>query len=275
MTLVYVSEGEFLMGADAEIGFQACQDLYEPYLDTYCSEVAYLDEEPVHIVWLDAFWIDQTEVTNAMYAALLNKTGNKIEWGEPWYAASEPEARIREEDGVWVVEVGYEDHPVTLVTWHGAHSYCEQMGRRLPTEAEWEKAARGTDERIYPWGNEFDGEKLNFCDQDCERYPNPNYDDGYEVTAPVGSYPQGASPYGALDMAGNVREWVFDRFAIDYYERSEYRNPDGPASSLGDIRVYRGGGWSDTGDHTRTTVRHPRTPLYETNDRGFRCVLNK
>lgn len=275
MTLVYVPEGEFMMGADARIGFEACKKLLAPYVDNYvCSKVVYSDEEPVHAVWLDEYWVDQTEVTNAMYAAFLNQVGNKVEWGDPWYGASNPEARIQEKDGVWVVEEGYEDHPVTLVTWHGAHSYCERVGRRLPTEAEWEKAARGTDERIYPWGDEFNGEMLNFCDRDCEFLANSNYDDGYETTAPVGSYPQGASPYGALDMAGNVREWVFDRYARRYYERSEYRNPDGPDESLGDIRVWRGGSWSDTGDDTRITGRHSDVPTHEWIDIGFRCVLS-
>ncbi len=277
MTLVYIPEGEFSMGADRSVGLQACQELFEPFAEPLdCGEgYAFRNEEPVHAVWLEAFWMDQTEVTNAMYAALLNKVGNKIEWGDPWYDASDPEARIHEVDGAWIVDGGYEDHPVMLVTWHGAHSYCERVGRRLPTEAEWEKAARGTNQRTYPWGNEFDGTKLNFCDQNCWDSPNTNYNDGYIMTAPVGSYTMGASSYGVLDMAGNVHEWVFDRYGGDYYGRSPYKNPEGPSESLGDNRVLRGGSWFSTGDFTRATERDHHSPTYKWAAIGFRCVLSE
>lgn len=275
MTLVYVPEGEFTMGADRSIGYQACLELFDPFVENFeCYEEVYDDEEPVHTVWLDGYWMDQTEVTNAMFADFLNTHGNQIEWGETWLDVSEPDVRVLEQDGVWIVEAGYEDHPVTLVTWYGARSYCGWMGRRLPTEAEWEKAARGTNERIYPWGNEFNGDKLNFCDRDCPFFANPNYNDGYITTAPVGSFPQGASPYGVLDMAGNVREWVFDRYTHNYYEISPRENPDGPAESLGDIRVWRGGSWSDAGDNTRISVRNPYRPTHGWVDKGFRCVLS-
>ncbi len=277
MILVYIPEGEFSMGAERSVGLKACQELFEPFaVPLDCGEgIPFGVEEPIHDVWLDGYWMDQTEVTNAMYAVLLNKIGNKIEWGEPWYNASDPEARIHEIGGTWIVDESYEDHPVTLVTWHGAHSYCERVGRRLPTEAEWEKAASGTDQLIYPWGSVFAGSKLNFCDQNCWNSPNVNFNDGYTTTAPVGSYPQGASPYGVLDMAGNVYEWVFDRFGRKYYEKSPYENPEGPAESLGDIRVMRGGSWFSTGDITRTTYRYSRVPTFTWTATGFRCVLSE
>lgn len=277
MDMVYIPEGEFAMGADSSIGFSACKDLFEPFASPLdCGEgIPFGVEEPVHSVWLDGYWMDKTEVTNAMFVALLNKVGNKIEWGEPWYNTSDPDAQIHEIEGTWVVEEGFENHPVSLVTWHGAHSYCERVGRRLPSEAEWEKAARGTDQRIYPWGNEFDGTNLNFCDQNCWDSPNIYYNDGFVTTAPVGSYPQGASPYGVLDMAGNVYEWVFDRFGRNYYENSPYKNPDGPAESLGDIRGLRGGSWFSTGDITRTTSRYSRIPSFTWTATGFRCVMSE
>lgn len=275
MIQVYVPEGEFVMGADHSIGYHACQELFMP-LGAYndCFAEAYYDEEPEHMVWLAAYWIDQTEVTNGMYAALLNKAGNKIEWGDPWYDATDPKARLHKDDGVWVVDEGFEDHPVTLVTWYGAHAYCESVGRRLPTEAEWEKAARGIDQLSYPWGNEFDGTKLNFCDGNCEYISNPNFNDGFPMTAPVGSYPQGASPYGVLDMAGNVWEWVFDRYDPDYYELSSYKNPEGPSEEAGENRVMRGGSWVTAGNYTRSTARSSSGATFEEIETGFRCVLS-
>ena len=195
MEMVYVPEGEFLMGSPKAEG------------DNH--------EHPQHMVYLDAFWIDKTEVSSAMFARFVEQTGHKTyaetsgcgwtdqpgsgNWecvaGTTWLHPQGPESNIN----------GLEQHPVVQVCWNDAKAYCEWAGRRLPTEAEWEKAARGTDGRIYPWGNEFDGSKLNFCDRNCGfEWRDVGVDDGYAFTAPVGSYPTGASPYGALDMAGNV-----------------------------------------------------------------------
>ena len=179
----------------------------------FVSDVDLIKVDPVHTVTLDEYYIDQYEVTNARFAAFLNDQGNQIEAGSPidipWYMTGEPDQKIRQVEGVWQVEVGFEDHPVHDVRWYGAKAYCEWRGDRLPTEAEWEKAARGTDGRAYPWGNDFDGTRLNSCDINCDLADDTvDYDDGYATTAPVGSYPEGASPYGALDMVGNVSEWT-------------------------------------------------------------------
>jgi formylglycine-generating enzyme required for sulfatase activity len=276
MVMVYVPQGEFTMGADRRIGYQACQDLFEP-LGEYntCYEDVFKKEEPPHPVLLDAYWIDQTEITNAMFVEFLNKIGNNIEGGDPWYDSSDSNARIQEQGGIWVVDESFGNHPVTLVTWYGANAYCDYVLRRLPTEAEWEKAARGTDKRNYPWGNDFDGTRLNFCDVNCENISIPYFDDGFSMTAPVGIFPLGASPYGVLDMAGNVYEWVFDWYDDYYFESSPYENPKGPSASVDESRGLRGGSWLTPGDYTRTTDRTSRFPLFEEIDTGFRCVISE
>jgi len=238
MFLLYVPAGEFTMGSD--IGLN--------------------DEKPVHTVYLDAFWIDQTEVTNHMFADFLNQQGNQTESVEEWFDAEEGGVRIHLKENGWDVDSGYEDHPVIAVSWYGADSYCSWVDRRLPTEAEWEKAARGTDERNYPWGNDPpEGNLLNFKQQ---------------VGGPteVGSYPIGVSPYGALDMAGNAVEWVNDWYEGAYYEDSPASNPLGPSD--GRVRVLRGGSWAAPVYAARTTKRVGGDPRLTLNDFGFRCAVD-
>jgi len=212
MVMLYVPAGDFLMGsADADIDAILAQC-------NGCERDRHTDETPQHTVTLDAFWIDRTEVTHAQYASFLNVLGGhkgKCEGQDCIATKSEDDnSHIRQQGGQYVVESGYEEHPMIEVSWYGAQSYCEWVGARLPTEAEWEKAARGTDGRIYPWGDTFDGTRLNFCDLNCEHnWKKSDVDDDSARTAPAGSYPAGASPYGALDMAGNVWEWVADWYA--------------------------------------------------------------
>jgi formylglycine-generating enzyme required for sulfatase activity len=251
--MVYVPEGEFLMGSDE--------------LDSLASE----SEKPQHTVHLDAFWIDQTEVTNDMFAAFLNAEGNQKEGGATWLNTDHADALIAHSEGEWAPVSSYGEHPVILVTWYGARAYCEWAGRRLPTEAEWEKAARGTDGRFYPWGDAFDCRKGNFDDEtliDEKVVPGGPDCDGYAQSAPVGSFPAGASPYRALDMAGNVREWVQDWYAEDYYASSPGLNPEGP--STGEYRVVRGGCWVCNFRYLRTTNRFWKIPSEAYN--GFRCA---
>ncbi len=208
------------------------------------------DEHPQHEVYLDEYWMGKTPVTNRQYEAFVRATG-------------------REAPGHWkkgFIPEGKEEHPVVYVSWHDAVAFCEWLSRvsgetiRLPSEAEWEKAARGTDGRRYPWGNEKPSKAL------C------NYASGWfsAGTTPVGKYsPQGDSPYGCVDMAGNVWEWMNDWYDDDYYSQSSTRNPPGPASGEG--RVLRGGAWSSYENYVRAAYRGRSEPGYRDVYIGFRC----
>lgn len=244
--IVFVPEGPFTMGTD-------------PDTDKYYWGA----EAPQHRVNLDAFWIYRTEVTNGMYqACVADKACPKPDYAQ----------------GVTTDEYygnpDYDNYPVIYVTYTHALAYCVWAGGKLPTEAQWEKAARGDDGRLFPWGNEVPtDDKVNLCDANCagstERVPSIH--DGYPGPAPVGSYPQGASPYGAYDMAGNVWEWVFDWFNPLYYNSSPVDNPRGPAS--GTTRTFRGGGWNNEISGVRTVVRSSMSPNKSLNGLGFRCVV--
>jgi serine/threonine-protein kinase len=244
-----------------------------------CQHAGCAQARPVHTVALDAFWIDRTEVTNAMFAAFLNEQGNQSEDGVRWL---EPGAghggivygHIKERDGVFRPEPGYEAYPVVEVSWYGAAAYCAWAGGRLPTEAEWEYAARGPEARAYPWGDAFDGARANYCDTNCTyRWRDASFDDGFAEWGPVGSYPDGASWRGALDMAGNVWEWVNDRWSEDYYASSPADNPAGP--DAGTLRVARGGSWFEESWCLCASCRKALTPSsYRMHWIGVRCVFS-
>jgi serine/threonine-protein kinase len=244
----------------------------------------FTDEKPRHSVCLDPFWIDRTEVTVAMFRQFVEATGylssaERDGWGKPWRDGPKGKEWPRVQGADWLHPGGPEssaqdDHPVVQVSWQDASAYCAWSGAMLPTEAQWEFAARGTHGRRFPWGDSFDGMRLNSCDSQCpvERWRADVFDDGYPYTAPVGSYPEGASPFGALDMAGNVWEWVADWYDADYYEHSPCWNPAGPES--GTDRVMRGGAWYDGQAEawTRCSVRHHNPPWDRYQDVGFRCA---
>jgi iron(II)-dependent oxidoreductase len=199
------------------------------------------DESPVHEVYLDDFYIDRYEVTNAQYEIFLKTTGHRppLTWEKPGFSMP--------------------DQPVIGVSWEDAVAYAKWAGKRLPTEAEWEKAARGTDGRRYPWGNIWSEGKCHSVGKSIPAGP-----------APVGSFPEGVSPYGCHDMAGNAWEWCADWFAEDYYEYSEHRNPKGPPD--GSWHVLRGGGWESSSNEVRTTFRQGGCPDGGYRCAGFRCV---
>jgi formylglycine-generating enzyme required for sulfatase activity len=239
------------------------------------------DEHPQHSTYVDAFWIDRTEVTNRQFEQFVQQTGylSDVENAGQSWVCLEPDGTCEEVNGAdWRHPEGPSsdisdrmDHPVVQVTWNDAAAYCQWAGVVLPTEAEWEKAARGTDGRIYPWGNGFDSSRLNYCDDNCPYdLKDAKADDGYAGTAPVGTYPTGVSPYGALDMAGNVWEWVADWYAEDYYGRSPDRNPQGPPS--GDQRGLRGGSWAAPADEVRSARRFAGYPDAGHDSVGFRCA---
>jgi len=261
MTLVFVPGGDFTMGSDSS---------------------SFASERPVHTVFLDSYWLDQTEVTNAMFGTFVAQTGyqtdaektgssngynpdtakTELTQGADWQHPQGPDSSLSD----------LAEHPVVHVSWNDARAYCEWAGRRLPTEAEWEKAARGTDGRTFPWGNDFDGTRLNFADVNLEAYwGNSSFNDGYQLTSPVGSYPLGASPYGALDMVGNVWEWVNDWVDEAYYQSSPSSNPGGPDS--GEYRIVRGGSWHDPEDGNRAAYRGWDAPEDTDITLGFRCGL--
>jgi eukaryotic-like serine/threonine-protein kinase len=247
MVIVYIPAGKYRMGSlETDIGSD-------------------FDEFPQHFVDLSAFWMDQTVVTNAMYARFLNEMGNQIEERSIWLDAGDEDVLINQQDGTWKPQKGFENHPVVEVTWFGARAYCQWAGRRLPTEAEWEIAARGTllgedDERIYPWGDEID----------CEKAQYANCGGGL---LPVNSKPAGASPTGVLGLSGNTWEWVSDWYADDYYAESPLENPKGPLEGV--TRVLRGGSWEYDWKHLRAANRRHNGPSVSMHDYSFRCVTDE
>jgi eukaryotic-like serine/threonine-protein kinase len=248
MVMVYVPDGNFLMGSsDQQI---AVAQTVEPTIGpTTCPTCDYSNEQPQHTVFLAAFWIDQAEVTNARYASCVAAGG-----------CSPPYDSSSNTLSTYYGNPEYDHYPVIYVSWYDASDYCTWAGRRLPTEAEWEKAARGTDGRTYPWGEGIDCARVNYAD--CR----------LRDTSAVGSYPSGDSPYGAWDMAGNVWEWVTDWYGSGYYSISPSSNPAGPAD--GTDRVIRGGSWFDFGNLLRSSARIGRSPDYSKEFIGFRCALS-
>ncbi len=232
MEWVDIPAGEFLMGstdADLAKAKESCPDCDFP------------DEQPQYTIYLDSYQIGKYEVTNEQYAQCVRASvcASSSRYLEPDFA----------------------QHPVVYVSWDDADTFCQWTGGRLPTEAEWEKAARGANGRGFPWGNEAPDETLlNF---------NGNVGD----TTEVGKYPKGVSPYGALDMAGNVSEWVYDWYDPSYYSNSPSKNPGGPES--GDIRVLRGGAWSYGSSLARSADRDRNYPGVRSVNFGFRCARSR
>jgi len=228
MVLLFVPAGPFIMGSSTE------------------DQNALAFERPQREVTLDEFWIDQTEITNGQYALCV--------------AAGRCRAPISARSATrldYANNPDYQNYPVIYVGWNDARNYCEWAGRRLLSEAEWEKAARGTDARIFPWGN-------NQPNQTRANFNNLRAD-----TTPVGSYPDNASPAGALDMAGNVAEWVNDWYLGAYYTTAPLLNPLGP--DTGASRVVRGGAWNSDLRNIRTAHRYNYGPTGRENFIGFRC----
>jgi formylglycine-generating enzyme required for sulfatase activity len=254
MTMRLVPGGTFSMGstgAEIQDALARCRQAYR-----YCNLDFYGREAPQHTVTLDSFWIDQTEVTNAQYRQCVEagacQTPATCSEGTPTFHDSSKA-----------------DHPVVCVDWHDAQTYCEWADARLPTEAEWEYAARGADGNLYPWGNERGGPWQNYCDESCtEAWADEAEDDGHAKTSPVDAYPEGASWCGALDMAGNAYEWVADWLG-DYTSQAQV-NPSGPPT--GRDRVLRGSSWMSFWDRARGATRDFVDPSTSYDHIGFRCA---
>ena len=259
--MVYVGQGPSIMGIDKEQPSDSGkrQTAYARRMNTPWSAEAFNDEGPAHMVMLDSYLIDKYEVSNKEYGEFIRTANHPAPayWDDP--RLNKPE------------------QPVVGVNWYDAKAYCEFRGKRLPTEAEWEKAARGPQANLYPWGNAFDAAKVN-------------YGKNHDATMPVDAYPEGVSYYGVYNMAGNVFEWVSDWYDPHYYGRLETMvNPSGPAKpvwmggtgtyvdrlTVGEKRVIRGGSWIAPESTVRATHRfwnHPLNNSYGVG-LGFRCAM--
>jgi formylglycine-generating enzyme required for sulfatase activity len=242
MTLLYIPAGEFLMGSKG---------------NSY-------DERPVHPVYLDNYFVDQTEVTNAMYAECVRSGSCEAPRDNTSLT------RHAGSNSYYYENLEFDNYPVIYVSWNDAKDYCEFVGRRLPTEAEWEKAASWDDandvKRVYPWGDSIDCTYANF-------YGGENKTLCEGDTLPVGSYRNGASFYGVLDMAGNVAEWVLDRYDPEYYGKSPNSDPQGPGS--GNYIVIRGGSFLVGSDNNvRSSDREKLPPDNTSHNVGFRCAMD-
>ena len=236
-TMAFISGGDFIMGSNNGPD----------------------DEKPQHTIFIKSFFLDILPVSNADFAQFLNHQGLQNQQSEILYDHQDSDARIHRRNSVWQADLTYGLHPVNEVSWVGAREYCAWLNKRLPTEAEWEKAARGVDGRKYPWGSEAPNAKLAL------------FGAPYNSSAAVDAFPEGVSPYGILDMAGNQWEWVSSA-----YKPYPYTADDGRENqNAGPIRSTRGGGHDSNAEEMSTTHRGrllSRNPKAGHHNIGFRCA---
>jgi formylglycine-generating enzyme required for sulfatase activity len=254
MVMLYIPEGEFEIGSTESEIQAAVGECKRDRGQEHCDISWFEDETPLHSVSLPAYWIDQTEVTNAQYAAFLNEQDNQHEGGAYWLDIEESQIELVG-DSFQPLE-GYAEHPVVEVTWYGARAYCKWIGGQLPTEEQWEYAARGPERNIYPWGD---------AEPTCAL---ANYAECQGSTLPVGNLPDGVSWSGAKDMGGNAWEWAYNWYLP--YPGNDIENED-----YGKIfKVIRGGSWNLEAYYMRTPQRNLEyTPDVSLEHIGFRCVI--
>jgi formylglycine-generating enzyme required for sulfatase activity len=280
-TFVYVPEGEFKMGSDQGLA----------------------NERPVRTIYLDGYWMGKYPVTVGQFRKFVEASGHVTDAEKgmgSWQWSDEARGWIVQLDGNWknpYFEQGA-NHPVVSVSWNDAVAYCAWISRelglefKLPTAAQFEKGARGIDGRTWPWGNEIpDGTRANYADINFwrkygdARQPDKKIDDGFTETSPVGSFPAGASPYGLMDMAGNVWEWNHDQYESEYYAHMPEKNPSGPpvTGAADRARENRGGGsWTDRSGHITPRGGHNLRSAARTGDEqnssddhlGFRIAID-
>jgi len=237
--MILVSSGFFIMGSNRSLE----------------------DEAPEHRVYLDSYWIDKYEVSAGKFAEFLNTLDNvKGYYLDNKFGTLYYDSRFHSRPGL-------ENYPINNITWHAADEYCKWKEKRLPTEAEWEKAARGTTAQAYPWGNIPPSDTL------ARYFQTWTKEEKHKVMVPVQALTEGQSPFGLYNMAGNVKEWVDDWYDREYYnEQSEYANPRGPIG--GEFKVVRGGSWRDMKGFIYSTFRNSGNPKSRMDDYGFRCAKN-
>jgi formylglycine-generating enzyme required for sulfatase activity len=236
--MVLIPGGEFIRGTTSKEAQSVCLKNND-----HCKEKWFKDEEPLHSVKLNGYYLDTHEVTQEDYQRVMTKNPSEFKGSSL---------------------------PVESVTWYEAMEYCEKVGKRLPTEVEWEWAARGGKQGTFAWGDEAESNRANFCDRSCDkRWKEKQFEDGYSHTAPVGSFP--ANDFGVYDMAGNVYEWVLDWYDEDYYKKKPHDNPKGPEK--GSRKVIRGGSWINYSVGVRPSDRTDAKPSKKIDFVGFRCAL--
>ncbi len=232
-----IPSGEFMMGSEKNEGYKECKKYYK-----VCRKDWYIDENPQHMVNIDSFFLDKYEVSQGEYQKVMGNNPSQF--------------------------IG-KNLPVESVTWEDANKYCRKIGKRLPTEAEWEKAAKGGKGFKFSWGMEFESLKGNFCDTNCKNNWKLNqFDDENKNTSPIGSFPPNA--YGLYDMSGNVWEWVSDWYDVNYYKNASRNNPKGPRK--GTEKILRGGSWLGEPSTLRTSFRFRLLPENKNFHIGFRCA---
>jgi formylglycine-generating enzyme required for sulfatase activity len=235
--MVLIPEGEFTAGYSAKLAQKQCLKN-----NKVCKQKWFRDEEPRHRVFLPAFYIDQYEVSQGDFQKVMRQNPSDFK---------------------------ADKNPVESVSWYEAMEYCQAVGKRMPTEAEWEKAAKGGKTTLYSWGDEFQSGKANMCDAHCsERWKESQFNDGYKTTSPVGSFPP--NDFGVFDMAGNVYEWVMDWYDEGYYTTINSKTPIGPQK--GKQKVFRGGSWINYSVGVRPTDRTGGKTGKRLNFVGFRCA---